>query len=692
MPPSGSKKGGLAVKCPECGAEIYDDAKKCPFCKLPMINAENDKFKDFDFKYTITSAEQIKLIRDSVNEVAEGKPKVSAVKKYVRVRRRSAKKTDEKNTGKRFKKEKTVRGLNEKTARGETKKTERGLNEETARGAKEKPAHGLRLPNRETVFRIGTAAAMCAAAALVIFCVCAAVSAVSKRNPNAAAYTYIKDNSMYLIYNGKTAELTQSAVSRDYLRRSEEASLPENAASISENGKTSWNAAGGRLTYFFEDYDPDTESGTLAVIENGKAKKITRISEAVHNSVIMSADGERILYLQSTDKNGDMGVLYYYRLGMDGPFKISTDIDCGTFAFTADGNEAMFLQNLNRVEMKGDLFVKNLRRLKEEKLKLDSDVCRVFGTNGKSTHYLYAKEFSADDGAFEIYSADRKNTVLRLGERTKLAPYVPKTADIIFCYGLADDGTSNLYRVEIKSGKKERIASGVNRVYGMTKNEKTVIYDRVFDGKVSDCYAYTSGKQPQKLAGSISVDYETVGTAPQFAVTPDLSQIVYISDFDAARGGGTLYSAKMKGGKVSEPKMLAEDVFSCYIADGGKIVFTKDYSTSRKVFDVYVMSGKSARLLKDEVNPEMFEAEVFGNNIYYIADYNISGDFGTLMKMNLKGKAEEICKEVYSFRLCGNGDLLLVRNLNSENGEFDLYLARNGKKSAAEIEKKVSGI
>lgn len=650
------------MKCPECGAEIYEDAKKCPFCKTPMIKNKDKRLDKCDIQYTITSREQIKLIRDSVNEVAENMAKDEkgekdmTVKKYVRISRDAGE------------------------GRGGRK-----------HGRKSRRDKEKRKPSRDTLLRIGAASASIVLVLAVVAAVCAVVGAISKRNPEAAAYTYIKENSLYLIYNGKSCELTQSAISESYLRRSEDKSLPENAATVAAASQIAKNASNGRLTYFFENFDPDTASGDLFVIENGKTKKKHKISEAVHNSIVVSEDGERILYLQSTDKNGDMGVLYYYELGMDEPYKISTDIDSETFTLSHDADEAIFLQNLDRVAMKGDLYMKNLKKLKDEKVKIDSEVCKVFGTM-KDGAYLYGKEFSTEDSTFELRLADGGERSLRLGDRTCLAPYVPKKGHFLFCYGAADDGTNNLYRVDTRNGKKEKIASGVNRIYGMTKNGKTVIYDKVFDNKASDCYAYTAGKQPQKLAGSISVDYGAVGTAQQFAVSPDLSLIAYISDFDKTKGGGTLYTAKMKGGRVTEAEQIAEDVFSCGILDDGKVVFTKDYSASCGVLDVYLLSGKKTVLLKDEVLPELFDFESFGRNIFYVTDYNISGDFGALMRMDFRGKSVEIAQGVHSFELCENGDALLFKNFDDESGNADLYLLKAGKTEPTVIERAVGGI
>ena len=39
------------MKCLECGADIYDGIKKCPYCKnLTQSATEDDKFRNFDFK------------------------------------------------------------------------------------------------------------------------------------------------------------------------------------------------------------------------------------------------------------------------------------------------------------------------------------------------------------------------------------------------------------------------------------------------------------------------------------------------------------------------------------------------------------------------------------------------------------------------------------------------------------------
>ena len=535
-------------------------------------------------------------------------------------------------------------------------------------------------------------AAIAVCLVVLIWGVVAIAGAISGGDDNVASYTYAKDNSLYMIYKGKNILISEKLVSDSYTRKLDEEGTLVSAERAAKNAGLIHSSKDGKVTYFFEEYDPETNSGRLCMIKNGKNKKITPIAEAVHNSIVMTDDGERLLYLQTTDKNGEMGVLYYWEKGMDEPFKISTDIDHETFGFADGGNYAMFLQNLNRVEMRGDLYVKNLSKLKEEKLKLDTDVCKIFGSSQDGDSHLYAKDYDAEDTSFDIYAINRKNRSIRPGERTKKNPVMQKKKNNIYILGIDDDGTNNLYNVEVDSGKKEKIASGVSNVIMMSKDEKTVIYDKVYSGKLADYYAYTRGKQIQKIAGNVVVDYNVVAGKPQMAASLDAKKIIYISEFEAFKGGGTLTLCEYNNGKIVSQEKIAEDVYSCYRAEDGKFIFTKDYSPSRKVYDVYVLDGSEPTLLKEEVSPEMFGVNKSGDNIYYISNYNVEGSFGTLEKMDIDGNAEEIAAQVFGFNLSAFEDVLFYKNLNSQDGSFGLYLLKDGKTDWNEVNTSIDEI
>ncbi len=732
------------MKCLECGADLYEGVKKCPYCKTPTEYSTEEKFKDFDFKYTISSPDQLKAIQDSVHEVARQKgigasKKESAGKngilpfkikriekpkeKVAEIPKRnetinSAEKAREmaKSASQRAAEfipeglaRYEIRGLDNVESKPQkvseipdanslneykrvSKAPEKKLSIRTERRRRTRTNSRKKLSlniNKNMLIMSGT---VVAAALVLVLGISAIVSGVSKNDDVMSSYTYVKDNGLYMIYKGKASQISKQVICDSYLRYAEEeenAVSPERAA---KNAGIVKESKDGKLTYFFENFDPETSSGTLKLIRSGKAKKVIEISQAVHNSIVLSKDGSELLYLQTTDKNGDMGVLYYWNKSLDEPFKIATDIDHGTFSFAGDEEWVVFIQNFNRVDMKGDLYVKSLKELKEEKQKVDSEVCRIYGTNPGGVAYLYAKDYDTEDKSFDIYAINKKGRTIRLGERTARDPFMQKTKNSIFVYGLAEDGTSNLYSVEINSGKKEKIASGVNSILMLSKDEKTVIYDKVYTGKLADYYAYNKGKQPQMIAHKVVVDYNAVAGKPQMAVDKDTTKILYISEFEAFKGGGTLNLCTYKKGNIVSEEQIAEDVYAVYRAADGKFIVAKDYSTSRKIFDVYLLDGNELSLIKEEVSPEMFEVSKDGNNIYCITGFGVEGKYGNLEKINLKGEAEPIAEGIFDFELTAENDILLYNNLDTENGTFDLRLRRSGKRKLGDVDTAINEI
>lgn len=639
------------MKCSECGADIFEGISRCPFCKTPTTTINDEKFKNFDFTYTITSKEQIKAIRDTVTQVSDEKSKSPLSKLSF------SSKSHKKRSG------------------------------------SERPQRDRKI-NRKKIMGIATLCLAFLCLVAVLWGIIALIGSVTGNHEVVSAYTYTKDNSMYLVYQNNTAKLSHTAISEDYLRRADADTALASGTEVLRSVDLAHNSKNGQFTYFLDGYDPETSSGTLKLIKKGKEKTITTITDAVHNSVVISSDGKSVLFLQSADENGDMGVLYYWNTGLESPHKISTDIDHGTFVFSADNDEALFLQNLDRTVMHGDLYSQNLNKLKKEKIKIDGEVCRIFGTDHKGDNYIYAKAFDTANKSFEIYtcSNEPESEKIRLGERTLLAPHMLTSRNYMLVYGLNDDGTNNLYHVNIKNGNKEKIASGVNRIQKISDDEKHILYDKVYNGTTADYYIYTSGKQPQKVAGNVTVIPDDANSTPQLAASHDLKTVVYISGFDSRTGSGKLYISKFKPGKVSEPEHISDDVHSCHMTTNGSILYTKDYSLTRKVFDIYIYDKESPRMLKDELSPEMFEVSKTGDNIFYISGFNATTNSGELMVSNLDGKSEALAEGVFGFDQTKHGDILFYKNLDTENGKFDLYIARNGKTKTVHIDSKTDGL
>lgn len=685
------------MKCLECGADIYEGIKKCPYCKtLTQSATEDEKFKNFDFKYTITSDEQVRKLRNTIRGTNK-KPAKNSIEKFFadrraakRAARRAARRSarivaqvspDAQNTQQGNVAVKTAPATRVKKAE-KTKKAPIKFN------IKKINFKGFKSLDKK-VKSIGALAV-----SLVAFvCIIAAVIGFfANTNDVVSSYTYVADNSMYMAYKGKNLLISENVIHESYIRKLDENGQLVSAELAAKNAGIIKTTKDGTVTYFFENYDPETNSGRLCMIKKGNVKKITKVADEVHNSIVMAENGEGVLYLQTADKNGDMGVLYYWKNGMKEPYKIATDIDHGTFEYAGDGEYAIFLQNLNRVEMSGDLYAKDLNRLKEEKVKLDTDVCKLFGTSQDGKSHLYAKEYNPEDGTFYINAINEKKRVLQLGTKTKKDPFIQKKKNFIYVLGAEDDGTNTLYNVDVNSGQKDEISSGVSNILMLSKDEKTVVYDKVHSGKVAAYYAYTKGKQPLKIAENVVVDYNVVANKPQMSASLDAGKVLYISEFETFKGGGTLKLCEHKNGKKTSDKQIAEDVYACFRAHDDKFIFLKDYSNSRKVCDVYLLEGDEITLLKKEVSPDMFGVSKTGDNIYYISNYNAEGAYGTLERMDLDGNVQELASEVFDFEMTSNDDVLFYKNRNADDGSFDMYLIKNGKSDWALINKGVDEI
>ena len=129
---------------------------------------------------------------------------------------------------------------------------------------------------------------------------------------------------------------------------------------------------------------------------------------------------------------------------------------------------------------------------------------------------------------------------------------------------------------------------------------------------------------------------------------------------------------------VSETR-ISEDVYSVYRAADGGFIVNKDYSTSRKVFDVYLLKKGELTLLKEEISPETFGISQTGDTVYCVTNSGVEGNYGNLEAVSLKGESAEVANQVFGFNVSGD-DLLLYQNLNTEDGSFDLLLKREGKK------------
>lgn len=503
-----------------------------------------------------------------------------------------------------------------------------------------------------------------------------------------SAYVYSKDNELYAVHEGKSVKLSSSAVDDSYLTKMSVYADTVSAAEILNTTKTYTVSQNGRYIYYLENFNPEKACGDLYRIEKGKPSSKVKISGSVNNSLVLSKKGDTVLFLCSTDENGNMGVLYFWKKGLREPCKITTDIDSGTFCFSAESKTAMYIQNLDRQIMQGDLYTQNLVKTKEERVRLDSGVCRIFGTTHDSKYFIYGKNYDVNDKSFEIFSTGGKNGLTKLSERTRNNPIIREKENYVYALEADNDGTNTICRISVRNGKKEKLASGAGSIHGISKNGKILLFDKPYDNQTADFYTFTPGKQPQKTAESIAANVDNVHDTPQFAYTSNLKTFVGISDYSADRGG-TLIRTKFG----HEPETLAENVHSCYLGENGKIIYTKDFNEERGTADVYYVNDEKTILLKKEISPSMLAADKACEKIFCITDYDAETASGTLETVNSNADATAIDRNVFGLDSADNGDLFFYKNLDTDNGgSFEFCLLRGGKTEKIVLDKGVQTI
>ena len=302
------------MKCAKCGVDIYEGVKKCPYCKtLTGAGEDEGKFKDFDFKYTISLSDQ-KKIEDTAREGGSA-PKQNAKKakplfSLPNIRRKT---TDEKaetvespaetpavdadarareiaKSASQRAAEFIPEGMARYTVRGmdgaevQPAETEETLAAYTRVKATPEPIKEPRHYKRRTrrsrsidkkaIIALG-AAVLCIFA--IILGISAISSAVSQNSSVAIPYTYVKDNTMYMVYKNKTVKLSETVITDSYLRAVEENDVAVSAERAAKDAQIVKTAKNGKRTYFFENFDPETGSGVLKYIDKGKVKKIKEI-------------------------------------------------------------------------------------------------------------------------------------------------------------------------------------------------------------------------------------------------------------------------------------------------------------------------------------------------------------------------------------------------------------------------------
>lgn len=484
---------------------------------------------------------------------------------------------------------------------------------------------------------------------------------------------FYKDNEISLYYDGEVIKLTASAVDlksiKDENIELSSVIADENLLVASKNGKT---------TCFIEKYDVKNHCGTLKVMRKNNFDEIISLGDRVNNSVLVSDDGEHILFLKNANAKGNQGELWY--LGDDEPVKIADKVDKGRFVFSKDFKKVIYLKDYNYKTKNGKAYVADFDDFSEEQI--DTGVYAVYGSSKDGDTIVYAKSYNSDNDTFDLH-INNDDGAKRVVMGCKIPPKYSADSEYLFVCGDENEDRYSLYRMETDNADIIKVASNMSGIIKVSDDGEQVLYSKLFDNNVGDCYIWTEGEEEQKVIDGINYTKEN-----QFAVSADFETVVYISNYNENKNGGVLYKCLYKGDSVTENEKIAEDVYSCYVLKNGDIVYTKNYNSKRKTTELYVFNGIDNEI-ESEINPEYLSVEK--NSIICLCDYsNKTG--GNLYIINENLEKRKITTDVYDFFRKKNGALTIVREKDSKTGQFDLYETDDNKEEVILIQKEADGI
>lgn len=629
------------MKCRNCNADLADGAAKCPFCKELLTNSDNPMFDNFNFKYTITSEEQLKVIRDAANQ---GSGSVSTI-----LKRKPRKKIT----------------FRKKTKKSKAEKKKAGFS-------------GLSPQNKMYVFFYGSILLLVALITGIIFGVGAIVNRERSINP----IVYSKGNSIYLLCDKKNVLLTENTIDMNSVFSTLDGGEAKQMAEIMEKADLIKNSENGMYTYYFENYDAISNSGSLNRIFNGREKKA--ISNGVHNSYLLSPDGKSVLFLQSANKNGDMGSLCYWTQDMKEPVRIASDIDKNTFTFSQNGRYILYIRNYNYSDFGGDLCVYDTQKSEAESVMIDSEVYAVFGSDNNEDRFIYGKGYDKENKTYDLYIKNEKSERVKIFEKASKKPLFPKKGNTLVTYAYGDGKMYSLYSVSLKNFHKTKIASQATEVIKTDDENKTILYNKVYSNYITDCYLYTRGKKTVKAADNVVPAPKKLSGVNQFSYSDDLSLAVYISGFDKSRGGGTLNLIDLTRDSNNTVE-ISTDVYMCRISpDGKKVIYAKDYSPERDIFDLYAYSKNKSILLKEEVDASYFAMSKDRSNYFCMENYDMTGPYGTLNIFNAKNKKVAVFENVWAYDRFGDKGMIFFTDFNATKETWTVRM-NNGESKKSKV-------
>ncbi len=693
------------MKCPKCQQNIPDNMASCPICQADLtarnfsgqetgrfsaVDPSKDSY-DFDLQYTLTFKDAGE-IRQTIADMDLGPGKENKTELF-------PEKKAEPEEAKPERRQRSIQEMEEAAQRAALRRARRAsggkwtAGERISRREKEKAAalrnaRARRKPTeqdnrkRRRLFFGGIVAV------LVVALIIGSINLVANMMSGDVIYPtlYTKGNQLYLYYNKKPVQLSSNFISAYAPAEKEEETTTSKRVDpklyqveTATEKQLIHVSADGLYTYFMENIDLNTGRGDLVYCQNDAPKTRTLVSISVYYKVVISKDGQSILFLRKTNDEGNHGELCYWNPSLEEPVSIDGDVCGNNFVFAQNSQKALYLKNFDTEKISGDLYVREFGKdAVQESKKLDEEVAFVFGASAKGDFSFYAKDYDSKSGTYTLYSVkDGENPAVR-AEKAFSAPVILTKTEGVYAYSNYKDNFQTVKYLDLAAGTGNVVADEVTRIERLRNDEMAIIYSKSYEETdKSDYYMVNATENvSQKVANAVSNVEEVNSRRAQFDISDDFSRAAYISGYGEEKYRGALMTMSIVNGYVGTEKRISDNAYGCHVSsDGATVRFAAEYNEDLNTVNLLAYTNSNTVTLKENVCAGAFTYDSAGEVMVYAVDVQSAPiNSGNIECVTTKGRVRDIQMGASSYGLKKDGRiLLLMREGEGENPPGKLY-------------------
>lgn len=337
-------------------------------------------------------------------------------------------------------------------------------------------------------------------------------------------------------------------------------------------------------------------------------------------------------YIVTLDEHGNLEV-YNYKENT----KIEKDVS-NVVAYTED--KIMYVKE-------SILYVRSINPKKDDRLKVTEnyDSYVIFSEDGKNIVYL------DNERNLHLFNI-KKDEDDKIASR--VASYYCDNSSCEKMFYVENDDTKTIYYYDGKETKA--MAKDVYSVNAYDVEHKQIVFTKVIDGEYSLYF--------QKV-GSDEVEIEDDITSLRTVKLFDGKDIYYVNS------DNELNYVRISGSDVSSVKSIGDDVTGYLFVYEKGYVFVGDVKGSSGT--LYRADRGNVKKLDTNVNSSLITVSNDGSAIYYLKDYQTTGDLYVYKGFGSK----EIEKDVYSYEYVKDNLIYLIKDYSVSKARGDLYRYTN---------------